>query len=96
MKQAYMNSGFNGAPIVIGGGGALQRVWMNDSRYFGQGANGINFATVRDNTGIADFYFDNLIEYHLGLQPVFVVFLGFVEFVLQVLLSVLRNLNRSS
>jgi len=58
MKQSYMNTGFNGAPIIVGGAGALQRVWMNDSRYFGQGANGINFATVRDNTGIADFYFD--------------------------------------
>lgn len=59
MKQNYMNTGFNGAPIIVGGAGALQRVWMNDSRYFGQGANGINFATVRDNTGIADFYFDS-------------------------------------
>lgn len=58
MKQNYMNTGFNGAPIIIGGAGALQRVWMNDSRYFGQAANGINFATVRDNTGLAEFYFD--------------------------------------
>jgi hypothetical protein len=58
MKQAYMNSGFNGAPIVIGGGGALQRVWMNDSRYFGQAANGLDYSTVRNNTGIAQFYFD--------------------------------------
>jgi len=59
MKQNYMNTGFNGSPIIIGGAGALQRVWMNDSRYFGQGANGINFATVRDNTGLAEFYFDS-------------------------------------
>lgn len=58
MKQNYMNTGFSGSPIIIGGAGALQRVWMNDSRYFGQGANGINFATVRDNTGLAEFYFD--------------------------------------
>jgi hypothetical protein len=58
MKQAYMNSGFNGAPIVVGGGGALQRVWMNDSRYFGQAANGLDYSTVRSNTGIAQFYFD--------------------------------------
>lgn len=59
MKQNYMNTGFSGSPIIIGGAGALQRVWMNDSRYFGQGANGINFATVRDNTGLAEFYFDS-------------------------------------
>jgi hypothetical protein len=58
MKQNYMNTGFNGSPIIVGGAGALQRVWMNDSRYFGQGANGINFSTVRDNTGLAEFYFD--------------------------------------
>ena len=58
MKQSYMNTGFSGSPIIIGGAGALQRVWMNDSRYFGQGANGINFATVRDNPGLAEFYFD--------------------------------------
>ena len=58
MKQAYMNSGFNGAPIVVGGAGALQRVWMNDSRYFGQAANGLDYSTVRNNTGIAQFYFD--------------------------------------
>ncbi|NDC94723.1 hypothetical protein EB118_09075 [bacterium] len=58
MKQAYMNSGFNGAPIIIGGPGSLQRVWMNDSRYFGQAANGLDYSTVRANTGIAEFYFD--------------------------------------
>jgi hypothetical protein len=58
MKQAYMNSGFNGAPIIVGGAGALQRVWMNDSRYFGQAANGLDYSTVRNNTGIAEFYFD--------------------------------------
>lgn len=58
MKQAYMNSGFNGAPIVVGGPGALQRVWMNDSRYFGQAANGLDYSTVRNNTGVAEFYFD--------------------------------------
>jgi hypothetical protein len=58
MKQAYMNSGFNGAPIIIGGPGSLQRVWMNDSRYFGQAANGLDYSTVRSNTGIAEFYFD--------------------------------------
>jgi hypothetical protein len=58
MKQAYMNSGFNGAPIIVGGPGALQRVWMNDSRYFGQAANGLDYSTVRSNTGIAEFYFD--------------------------------------
>jgi len=58
MKQAYMNSGFNGAPIIVGGPGSLQRVWMNDSRYFGQAANGLDYSTVRSNTGIAEFYFD--------------------------------------
>lgn len=58
MKQRYMNSGFNGAPIIVAGAGALQRVWMNDSRYFGQAANGLDYSTVRNNTGIAEFYFD--------------------------------------
>jgi len=58
MKQEYMKTGFKGAPIIVGGAGALQRIWMNDSRYFGQGANGINFAAVRDNTGIAQYYYD--------------------------------------
>ena len=74
MKQAYMNTGFNGAPIIVGGAGALQRVWMNDSRYFGQGANGINFATVRDNTGIADFYFDSNIAGNMTDQDSAIVF----------------------
>ena len=58
MKQDYIKSGLNGAPIIIGGAGPLHQIWMNDSRYFGQGANGINFNTVRDNTGIAQFYYD--------------------------------------
>jgi hypothetical protein len=74
MKQNYMNTGFNGAPIIVGGAGALQRVWMNDSRYFGQGANGINFATVRDNTGIADFYFDSNIAGNMTNQDSALVF----------------------
>jgi hypothetical protein len=74
MKQNYMNTGFNGAPIIVGGAGALQRVWMNDSRYFGQGANGINFATVRDNTGIADFYFDSNIAGNMTNQDSAIVF----------------------
>jgi hypothetical protein len=66
MKQEYVKTGFKGAPIIIGGAGALQRVWMNDSRYFGQGANGINFAAVRDNTGIAQYYYDENIVTQLG------------------------------
>jgi hypothetical protein len=57
-KQQYDITGFMGAPIIIGGAGPLHQVWMNDSRYFGQAANGINFGTVRDNTGIAQFYYD--------------------------------------
>jgi hypothetical protein len=74
MKQNYMNTGFNGAPIIIGGAGALQRVWMNDSRYFGQGANGINFATVRENTGLAEFYFDPNANTILGSEDSAIVF----------------------
>ena len=68
MKQEYMKTGFNGAPIIIGGSGALQQVWMNDSRFFGQAANGINFSTVRDNTGIAQFYFDENSATQLGSE----------------------------
>jgi hypothetical protein len=74
MKQNYMNTGFNGSPIIIGGAGALQRVWMNDSRYFGQGANGINFSTVRDNTGLAEFYFDSNANTILGDEDAAIVF----------------------
>lgn len=74
MKQNYMNTGFNGSPIIIGGAGALQRVWMNDSRYFGQGANGINFATVRDNTGLAEYYFDSNAGTILGSDDAAIVF----------------------
>ena len=88
MKQNYMNTGFNGAPIIIGGSGALQRVWMNDSRYFGQGANGINFSTVRDNTGLAEFYFDPNANTRLGgpegaivFAPGSIVFTPFLEYV---------------
>jgi len=68
MKQEYMKTGFKGAPIIIGGAGALQRIWMNDSRYFGQAANGINFAAVRDNTGIAQYYYDENIVTQLGSE----------------------------
>jgi len=57
-KQQYDITGFMGAPIVIGGAGPLHQIWMNDSRYFGQAANGINFGTLRDNTGLAQFYYD--------------------------------------
>lgn len=74
MKQEYMITGFNGAPIIIGGAGALQRVWMNDSRYFGQAANGINFSTVRDNTGIAQFYYDQNVNTVLSGQSKAVIF----------------------
>lgn len=88
MKQNYMNTGFNGAPIIIGGAGALQRVWMNDSRYFGQGANGINFATVRENTGLAEFYFDPNANTILGdensaivFAPGSIVYTPFLEYV---------------
>jgi len=58
MKQDYIKTGLNGAPFIIGGAGALHQIWMNDSRYFGQAANGINFETVRSNTGIAQFFYD--------------------------------------
>ena len=88
MKQNYMNTGFNGSPIIIGGAGALQRVWMNDSRYFGQGANGINFSTVRDNTGLAEFYFDSNANTILGdedsaivFAPGSIVYTPFLEYV---------------
>jgi hypothetical protein len=57
-KQQYDITGFMGAPIIVGGAGPLHQVWMNDSRYFGQAANGINFGTLRDGTGIAQFYYD--------------------------------------
>lgn len=57
-KQQYDITGFMGAPIIIGGAGPLHQIWMNDSRYFGQAANGINFGTLRDGTGIAQFYYD--------------------------------------
>lgn len=57
-KQQYDITGFMGAPIIVGGAGPLHQIWMNDSRYFGQAANGINFGTLRDNTGIAQFYYD--------------------------------------
>lgn len=74
MKQEYMKTGFRGAPIIIGGAGALQRVWMNDSRYFGQGANGINFSQVRDNTGIAQYYYDENIATQLGNEDRALIF----------------------
>jgi len=75
MKQLYMNSGFNGAPIIVGGTGSLQRVWMNDSRYFGQAANGLDYSTVRNNTGIAEFYFDpNISSSVLGSENSAIVF----------------------
>jgi hypothetical protein len=68
MKQDYIKTGLNGQPILIGGAGPLHAVWMNDSRYFGQAANGINFATVRDNTGIAQFYYDQNAASVLGAE----------------------------
>ena len=74
MKQEIMKTGFKGAPIIIGGAGALQRIWMNDSRYFGQGANGINFAAVRDNTGIAQYYYDENIVTQLGSEDSALIF----------------------
>lgn len=68
MKQDYIKTGLNGAPIIIGGAGPLHAIWMNDSRYFGQAANGVNFATVRDNTGIAQFYYDQNAASVLGAE----------------------------
>jgi hypothetical protein len=73
-KQQYDITGFMGAPIIIGGAGPLHQVWMNDSRYFGQAANGINFGTVRDNTGIAQFYYDENGTSVLGAANAAVVF----------------------
>lgn len=57
-KQEILKLGYNGPPILIGDAGAMQRIWMNDSRYFGQGADGINYETMRNNPGAADFYYD--------------------------------------
>ena len=74
MKQDYMKTGLMGAPIIVGGAGPLQSIWMNDSRYFGQAANGINFATVRDNTGIAQFYYDQNAAGVLGAETNALVF----------------------
>lgn len=68
MKQDYIKTGLNGSPLIVGGAGPLHAIWMNDSRYFGQGANGINFATVRDNTGIAQFYYDQNAAGVLGAE----------------------------
>ena len=73
-KQQYDITGFMGAPIIIGGAGPLHQVWMNDSRYFGQAANGINFGTLRDGTGIAQFYYDENGLSALGAQNAAVVF----------------------
>ena len=58
MTQDYTITGFNGAPLIVGPAGALHQVWLKDSRFFGQAANGINFSAVRDNTGIAQYYYD--------------------------------------
>lgn len=68
MKQDYIKTGLNGSPLIVGGAGPLHSIWMNDSRYFGQAANGINFATVRDNTGIAQFYYDQNAAGVLGAE----------------------------
>ena len=68
MKQDYIKTGLNGSPIIIGGAGPLHAIWMNDSRYFGQAANGINFSTVRDNTGIAQFYYDQNAANQFGAE----------------------------
>jgi hypothetical protein len=73
-KQQYDITGFMGAPIIIGGAGPLHQIWMNDSRYFGQAANGINFGTLRDGTGIAQFYYDENTVSALGAQNAAVVF----------------------
>jgi hypothetical protein len=68
MKQDYIKTGLNGQPIIIGGAGPLHAIWMNDSRYFGQAANGVNFSTVRDNTGIAQFYYDQNVANQFGAE----------------------------
>ena len=68
MKQDYIKTGLTGQPIIIGGAGPLHAIWMNDSRYFGQAANGINFNTVRDNTGIAQFYYDQNAANQFGAE----------------------------
>lgn len=73
-KQQYDITGFMGAPIIVGGAGPLHQVWMNDSRYFGQAANGINFGTLRDGTGIAQFYYDENATSVLGAANAAVVF----------------------
>lgn len=73
-KQQYDITGFMGAPIIIGGAGPLHQVWMNDSRYFGQAANGINFGTLRDGTGIAQFYYDENGTGVLGANDEAIVF----------------------
>jgi hypothetical protein len=73
-KQQYDITGFMGAPIIIGGAGPLHQIWMNDSRYFGQAANGINFGTLRDGTGIAQFYYDENGTAALGAANAAMVF----------------------
>jgi len=75
MKQDIMVTTFEGAPIIIGGAGPLQQVWMNDSRFFGQGANGVDFSTVRANTGIADFEYDQNVASEFGAETDAAIFI---------------------
>ena len=74
MKQDYTIAGQTSAPIIITGANALHRIWMNDSRFFGQAANGINFAEVRARTGIADLYYDENVAAELGNQTKAIIF----------------------
>lgn len=87
MKQNIMVSGFRGTPIVIGGAGAFHRVYMNDSRYFGQAANGLNYSTVRTDLGVAGFYYSENIagamsnqDSALVLMPGQVIFLPYLNY----------------
>ena len=50
-RQDMRKTNFNGTPHVISGFGALDRIFQQDSRYFGPGANGFDFASVRAAAG---------------------------------------------
>jgi hypothetical protein len=50
-RQDARATKFNGLPHIISGYGAMDRIFQQDSRYFGPGANGFDFASVRGAAG---------------------------------------------
>lgn len=51
-KQDARNNMFPGTPhVIVDPHGAMDRIYQSDSRYFGQGANGINYSSVRGDLG---------------------------------------------